>query len=67
MCACKVGLLCRDASPEAAIVFDTEETLTHEDILRRFKKILGRNMTAEERQAFFLPPETPNEQIPEER
>lgn len=40
-------------------MFDPEETLTHEEVLLRFKKVLGRDMTPEERPAFFLPPEKP--------
>jgi hypothetical protein len=44
---------------------DPEETLTHEEILLRFKKVLGRDMTPEERHAFFLPPNTPAEPDPE--
>jgi hypothetical protein len=40
---------------------DPEETMTHEEIILRFKKVLGRDMTPEERRAFFLPPENPPE------
>ena len=29
--------------------------MTHEEILLRFKKIMGREMTPEERHKFFLP------------
>ena len=36
---------------------DPEESLTHEEILRRFKKVLGRDMSPEEKQRFFLPPQ----------
>jgi hypothetical protein len=39
-------------------MFDLEEVLTHEDILLRFKKVFGRDMTPNERQAFFLPCES---------
>ena len=42
-------------------MFDPEETLTHEEVLLRFKKVVGRDMTPEERHAFFLPPEAPSE------
>ena len=42
-------------------MFDPEETLTHEEVLLRFKKVLGREMTPEERSMFFLPPEAPSE------
>jgi hypothetical protein len=38
---------------------DPEESLTHEEIMLRFKKVLGRDMTPEERHRFFLPPEPP--------
>jgi len=39
--------------------FNPEESLTHEEILLRFKKVLGRDMTPEERHLFFLLPEPP--------
>jgi hypothetical protein len=32
----------------------TEATLTHQQILQRFKQLFGRDMTPKERQAFFL-------------
>jgi ribosomal protein S21 len=35
--------------------FDNEESLTHEEVLRRFKKVMGREMTPEEKHKFFLP------------
>ncbi|MCU1304525.1 MAG: hypothetical protein JWQ87_4809 [Candidatus Sulfotelmatobacter sp.] len=38
-------------------MFDPEESLTHEEILLRFKKVLGRDMTREEKRLFFLPPQ----------
>jgi len=41
--------------------FDYEDSLTHEEIQRRFKKIIGREMTPEEKCNFFLPPETTTE------
>jgi hypothetical protein len=40
-------------------VFDAEDTLTHEEVLIRFKRVIGRDMTPEERCSFFLPPELP--------
>jgi hypothetical protein len=40
-----------------ATAFDHEEFMTHEEILLRFKKILGREMTPEEKDRFFLPTE----------
>jgi hypothetical protein len=47
-------------------MFDPEESLTHEEILRRFRKIMGRDMTPEEKRRFFLPAETPPEPNPKE-
>jgi hypothetical protein len=43
-----------------ATAFDHEEPMTPEDILLRFQRIMGRDMTPEERHSFFLPelPET---------
>jgi hypothetical protein len=42
--------------------FDHEESLTTEEILLRFRKVIGRDMTPEEKDRFFLPrPLTPNE------
>jgi hypothetical protein len=46
-------------SPQEVQMFDPEESLTHEEILLRFKKVLGRDMTTEEKHHFFLPPEFP--------
>jgi len=39
--------------------FDYEDSLTPEEILLRFKKVMGREMTPEEKHRFFLvePPE----------
>jgi hypothetical protein len=34
--------------------FDNEESLTPEEILLRFRKIMGRDMTLEEKDRFFL-------------
>jgi hypothetical protein len=39
-------------------VFDLEETLTHEETLLRFRAIFRRDMTPEERDRFFLSPDT---------
>jgi hypothetical protein len=41
-----------------ATPWDNEESLTPEEILLRFKKVIGRDMTPEEKHRFFLP-ETP--------
>jgi hypothetical protein len=38
-------------------MFNPEDSLTHEQILLRFKKLFKRDMTAAEKRAFFLPPE----------
>ena len=35
-------------------MFDAKERLTHEEILVRFKKIFKREMTPQEKLAFFL-------------
>jgi len=32
-----------------------QEMMSHREILERFKKLFGREMTPAERQAFFLP------------
>jgi len=40
--------------PEA---FENEDSLTAEQVLIRFKKIMGRNMTPEEKRHFILPPD----------
>ena len=40
-------------------MFDPEESLTHEEVLFRFKKVFGRDMTPDERNRFFLPPDPP--------
>lgn len=34
-----------------------DEFFTQKEIQERFKKLFGRNMTAKEREAFFLPHE----------
>jgi len=38
-----------------------EVTMSPDEILMRFKKLFGRDMTAEERQIFFLTPEPPKQ------
>jgi hypothetical protein len=38
-----------------ATAFDHEESMTHEEILFRFKKVTGRDMTPDEKHRFFLP------------
>jgi hypothetical protein len=40
-------------------MFDPEDTLTHEEILSRFKRLFNRDMTPQEKRAFFLVSETP--------
>jgi hypothetical protein len=37
------------------MLLDNEEPLTPEEILLRFKKVMGRDMTSEEKHRFFLP------------
>lgn len=44
-----------------------EETLTHEEIVCRFKTIFQRDMTPEERRSFFLPPDPPVKAKPPEK
>ncbi|MCU1304528.1 MAG: hypothetical protein JWQ87_4812 [Candidatus Sulfotelmatobacter sp.] len=59
-----VGLLCNlmiGTRGPVTTAFDHEESLTHEEILLRFNKILGRNMTPEEKHRFFLPAEPPHD------
>jgi hypothetical protein len=38
-----------------------QEHLSHEEIIERFKKVFGRDMTAAERKSFFLDLPLPNE------
>jgi hypothetical protein len=40
--------------------FDNEPefTLSHQEILERFRRLFGRDMTPEERRMFFLPDST---------
>jgi len=35
--------------------YDQTSTLTHQEIMERFEKLFGREMTPAERRAFFLP------------
>jgi hypothetical protein len=45
-------------------MFDLAENLSHEEILLRFKKVFGREMTPEERPFFLSPtlkPDKPSE------
>jgi hypothetical protein len=39
---------------EVTEMFDPEDTLTHEQILFRFKKLFNRDMTPDEMRLFFL-------------
>jgi hypothetical protein len=36
-------------------MLEPDATLTHDEILSRFKKLFNREMTLEEKKAFFLP------------
>ncbi len=36
-------------------MFNTEESLTHQEILLRFKKLFNRDMTPADNNTFFLP------------
>lgn len=48
-----------------ATVFDSEEgPLSPKEILLRFKRIMGREMTPNEKRKFFLPPEAQTEPDP---
>lgn len=40
---------------QLSTAFDHEEPMTAEEILLRFKKVMGRDMTPEEKHKFFLP------------
>ena len=46
-------------------MFDLGETLTHEEILVRFKKLFDRDMTADEKRMFFFPDDATPLQTPE--
>jgi hypothetical protein len=35
--------------------YEQVATMTHEEVVRRFKKVFGREMTPSERNSFFLP------------
>jgi len=43
-------------------MLDLEESLTPEEILRRFRRVFGRDMTRAEREVFFMPVEPSPEQ-----
>jgi hypothetical protein len=45
--------------------FDNEEPMTPEEITHRFKKVMGREMTPEEKHSFFLFPEIQSDPNPE--
>jgi hypothetical protein len=45
--------------------FDNEESMTAEEIMHRFKKIMGREMTPKEKHSFFLFPEIQTDPNPE--
>ena len=58
--SCHSRPLVQGLSPYKEVqMFDPEDLLTHEEMLLRFKKVLGRDMTAEEKHRFFLQPEFP--------
>ena len=40
--------------PEESILKEAE-MMSHEEIIKRFRRVLGRDMTPKERNAFFLP------------
>jgi len=46
-------LLCMDKL--AGSIHEQVATMSHEEIVRRFKKLFGREMTSAERNNFFLP------------
>jgi hypothetical protein len=46
-------------------MLDSRESLTHEEILSRFKRLFNRDMTPAEKYGFFLPSETATK--PEEK
>jgi hypothetical protein len=37
-------------------VFSLQGTMSHQEIIERFKRVFGREMTQAERKSFFLPP-----------
>ena len=39
----------------ADLIYEQGATMSHEEIVRRFKKVFGREMTRSERDTFFLP------------
>ena len=62
-CAGQIGNLIPviQGAPLMATPFNHEDSLTHEEIQLRFKKIMGREMTPKEKKDFFLPLEAPTE------
>jgi hypothetical protein len=48
-------------------MLDSTESLTHEEIRIRFKKLFNRDMTTDEKYGFFLPSEAVTKQDVEER
>lgn len=39
----------------AVSIYEQVAMMSHEEIVQRFKKVFGREMTAAERNSFFLP------------
>ncbi len=48
-------------------VFDNEENLSEEEVVRRFRKVVGRDMTPEERINLSLLPESLAKPNPEKK
>jgi hypothetical protein len=48
-------------------VFDNKENLSEEEVVRRFRKVVGRDMTPEERVNLSLRPETLAKPNPEKK
>jgi hypothetical protein len=46
-------------------MFEPEESLSPDEMLMRFTKVFGRDMTTEERRAFFLLPGDGSSHTPE--
>jgi hypothetical protein len=38
---------------------EVKKMMSHDEVIKRFKKVFGRDMTAAERNAFFLTEKTP--------
>lgn len=43
-------------------VFAHQGTMSHKEIMERFKKVFGREMTAAERRSFFLDSPSPGQE-----